>query len=164
MVLGKFNGLQQLGALNASNVMTFMTLATFTTGAELGSTNGSIDTLSITIATANTISSNNDNMLKYQSQLVKFSDVKFQDGGSVNFANGTSNTNRYIENTSGTESIILRVRGTCGFAGNLLPAGTGSVVGILSYFNDPQVLMRVSTDAYGFTKTYSVREEYVTSE
>ena len=162
--LGKFNGLQQLGAISGTS-MTFMDSGTFTNNAQLGSANGSIDTISISIATANTISSNNENMLKYQSQLVKFSDVKFQEGGSATFGNSTgSAVNRILENESGTETIIVRTRSGSTFATTTLPSGVGNVVGILSYYNAPQVYMRVSTDVYGFTKTYSVREEYVTSE
>ena len=91
--------------------------------------------------------------------------MKLQEGGSATFGNYTgSAVNRILENESETETIIVRTRSGSTFATTTLPSGVGNVVGILSYYNAPQVYMRVSTDVYGFTKTYSVREEYVTSE
>ena len=90
---------------------------------------------------------------------------EIQEGGHENFINATGSVvNRILENESGTETIIVITRSGSTVATTTLPAGVGNVVGILSYYNAPQVYMRVSTDVYGFTKTYSVREEYVTSE
>ena len=144
--IGLFNGLQQFG-LNNNGTMTFMTLSTFQANTKESSGTGTIDTISMTMSQ---LSTTEDFVTKYQSQLVKFSDVSFTGGGSLTYANGTSNTNRYILN-SANDSVIVRVRGSSTFAGTTLPAGTGNLVGILSYFNDYQVLMRMASDAYGFT-------------
>lgn len=162
MVLGKFNGLQQLGALSSSNAMTFMDYNTFTSNSEKGSTTGTIDTIKIDIVTANSIGSGGDNMLKYQSQLIQLSSVKFKEGGIENFGVSSANTNRILENSDGSETIIVRTSRYSMFVDILLPSGTGNVVGILSYYTpDSQLLMRMATDAFGFTKLKSSRNEYV---
>ena len=78
--------------------------------------------------------------------LVKINNVQFEDYEGLTYAEGTSNTNRSLVSCDG-ESIIVRTSGYASFAGELLPAGRGSLTSIVSVYNTTwQLLIRNTSD------------------
>ena len=89
---------------------------------------------------------------KYQSQLVEIKDVSFVGGGSETWAvQGSNGDNRYLQSANG-QQLLVRNSGKSSFCTELLPAGTGTVVGVLQWFsNDWQFVFRTNEDCFGFT-------------
>ncbi|MCF0219257.1 MAG: hypothetical protein HUK14_05700 [Muribaculaceae bacterium] len=156
MYIGKYNGLQQLGfpewyAKGQAWEATFMSWQLFRTHTQL---NGrpepaKIDTIPCSYAQLGTTAAD---LRKWQSQLVRFDNVKFADGGKLAFTDGqkvTSNRNLIVD---GGETIVVRTSGYSNFWNDLLPEGTGTVVGILSYYGSSgwQLLLRSREDCIGF--------------
>ena len=142
--IGGYNGLMQLGGegeYNGSPSMTFMEAELFAAHAQQ---NGLarpelIDTLVTTIPELNTAKGTDAGLQKWQSQLIRLDDVTFEDAGKV-FA-GSSTTNRYIKDAQGNR-INVRNSSYASFTNYILPSGSGSVVGILSYYGtDWQILL-----------------------
>ena len=78
--------------------------------------------------------------------LVKINNVQFEDYEGLTYAEGTTNTNRSLVSCDG-ESIIVRTSGYASFAGELLPAGRGSLTSIVSVYNTTwQLLIRNTSD------------------
>ena len=167
MYVGKYNGLQQLGfpewyAAGNAWEATFMPKEFFLEHIQL---NGlpqieKIDTLNISAADLGTTTAN---QIKMQSQLVRFDNCHFEDGGKLDFTDGLHETsNRNLILSDGT-SIIVRTSGYSNFWDDLLPEGTGSVVGILSYYGTSgwQLLLRAKSDCIGFV---SIPEDGGTKE
>lgn len=137
MYIGKYSTLQQLGFPDFSAgygwQATFMPLEFFKQHAQL---NGlpepsKVDTLTIDIAQ---LSNDAATLRKYQSQLVRFNNVHFEQGGEVSFCTGhKENTNRTLKDANGNE-IIVRTSGYANFWSLKVPAEAGDVVGILSSF------------------------------
>lgn len=155
MHIGKYSGLQQLGFPDYSEGFgwqaTFMPLEFFESHAEL---NGlpepsKIDT--ITVNKFSDISSSPEGLRQWQSQLVRFNNCHFAQGGQANFTDGhkvTSNRDLILEDGS---TINVRTSGYSNFWSNVLPEGNGDVVGILSYFNNSwQLLLRSYSDCMNF--------------
>lgn len=83
---------------------------------------------------------------QWQSQLVVFRNVHFEGGGELPFAESDATTNRDLLDANGN-SIKVRNSNYSSFRGQTLPAGTGDVMGILSYFNGTwQLLLRSAQD------------------
>ena len=158
MYIGKYNGLQQLGfpewyEKGQAWEATFMSWQLFRMHAEL---NGrpepaKIDTIPCSYAQLGTTA---EDLRKWQSQLVRFDNVRFEGGGELDFTDGskiTSNRNLIVD---GGETIVVRTSGYANFWDDLLPAGTGSVVGILSYYGSSgwQLLLRSRDDCFGFAE------------
>jgi len=80
-------------------------------------------------------------------KLVKLENVQFEDAETGKtwadaVADPPASANRYLEDCSG-KSVIVRTSGYATFAGETLPAGKGTVVGIVTAFNsDYQILVR----------------------
>jgi hypothetical protein len=80
-------------------------------------------------------------------KLVKLESVQFEDGETgKTWADGMADppaaANRYLEDCSGNR-IIVRTSGYASFANEVLPAGKGSLTGIVTLFNsDYQILVR----------------------
>lgn len=137
MKLGGYNGLMQLGGegtYNGAPSMTFMESTVFAAAAQ---PNGLadrklIDTLSTTIADVNAMKSNQDSLIKWQSQLVKFQNVAWAEAGQA-YAPGGANTNRYLIDADGNR-LLVRNSGYATFKDELMPKGSGTVAGILSYY------------------------------
>lgn len=136
MYLGKYAGLQQFGYPDFSSTYgwqtTFMSLEFFKEHIEL---NGlpepeKIDTLVTTIAS---LPADDSGVQRYQSQLVRFDNVKFEDGGKSTYAEYQTTKSHNI--TDGTASLAVRTSGYANFYYQTLPTGTCSVIGILGYFN-----------------------------
>lgn len=140
--IGGYNGLMQLGAegvYNGAPSMTFMESADFEAACQLnGAPNAAaVDTLTITLDQIADKSQNN--LIKYQSQLVRIDGLTFDEPGQP-FA-GSQNTNRYAKDAAG-RSINVRTSAYASFKNDLVPSGTGTVVGILSYYgSDWQLLL-----------------------
>ena len=87
-----------------------------------------------------------DDIRKMQSQLVEFRNVHFQDGGKEPFAPYQENASRNLMDASGN-TIIVRNSGYASFYNQTLPEGTGTVRGLLSYFNGKwQLILRSAAD------------------
>ena len=110
-----------------------MPLALFQTHTEL---NGLPDVSKIdTVYTAiGDLPTTPDGLRKMQSQLVRFDDVFFQDAdGVATYAAYQVSTDRYIQDAAGN-TLNVRTSGYADFWSEKLPTGTGSIVGILSYY------------------------------
>lgn len=85
-------------------------------------------------------------LIKMQSQLVELKNVHFRQGGTEIYAPKEESVNRALYNERG-DSIIVRNSGYSNFYNDTIPAGTGSVRGILSYYGDSwQLLLRGPED------------------
>lgn len=163
--VGKYNSLQQIGYpeyYEKGQVWeaTFLPLATFQDHAELNGLPApeKIDTITTTITG---LSTDAEGLRKWQSQLVRFNDVKFTDADGKNaFVTGGATTNRTIEDAGGN-TIIVRTSNYSSFKDDLLPVGYGSVVGILSYYGSNsgngawQLLLRSADDCIEFSNDNS---------
>ena len=87
------------------------------------------------------------------STLIRLDSVHFQnsDVGQVFCISTTTATNRILYDKASVNTIAIRTSSYANFAGKHVPAGVGSVVGILSYFSSQwQLTLRDSTDLIGF--------------
>ncbi|MBQ9077268.1 MAG: OB-fold nucleic acid binding domain-containing protein [Muribaculaceae bacterium] len=158
--IGKYAGLQQVGSpgeYNGTPQASFMELEAFEEHAHVnGFPNlALIDTFTTTIPEINAIRSNNAEKLRqWQSQLIRIDNVAFENGGVAPFAESptvASSTNQTLLDADGNR-IIVRNSGYATFHSRTLPAGTGSVVGVLGYYNGTwQILLRDYTDCIGFS-------------
>ena len=139
MCIGKYAGLQQMGMPswyeNGKTWQTsFMSPEYFQAHREL---NGIpqpslIDTL--TVNSFSEISANPDGLRQWQSQLVRFNNVYFENGGTQKFSEyHSSGMEQNLKDVNGG-TLIVRTSGYCNFWNNTLPSGNGDVVGILGYY------------------------------
>lgn len=154
MHIGKYNGLQQLGFPEYSDQYgweaTFMPPEFFYAHSQL---NGlpepeKMDTVTIRLSD---IPSTPEGLRKWQSQLVRINNVSFTGGGELPFSEEDASTNRTITDTNGN-SLTVRNSNYASFKSDILPAGNGDVVGILSYFGTSgwQLLLRFASDCMNF--------------
>ena len=163
--VGKYNSLEQIGYpeyYEPKDVWeaSFLPLETFEKMAQL---NGlprpaDIDTIPATITGLSTDAAG---LRQWQSQLVRFNDVKFSDAdGQAAFVAGDATTNRTIEDAGGN-TLVVRTSSYATFKNELLPLGYGSVVGILSYYGTSasngtwQLLLRSYDDCIDFSTDFS---------
>ncbi|MDE7375217.1 MAG: hypothetical protein K2N16_00030 [Muribaculaceae bacterium] len=139
MYIGKYNGLVQLGMpewyeAGSAWEATFMAPEFFQEHIEL---NGFPDAAKIDTLEVNSFSdlpSNPEGLIKWQSQLVKFNNVHFENGGKEQFSEyHSSGVNQALIDAEGN-SLNLRTSGYSNFWNNVLPEGNGDVVCILSYY------------------------------
>ena len=153
MKLGGYNGLMQLGGegtYNGAPSMTFMEQSEFAAHAEQNglSNPAKVDTLVTTVADVLAAKETTEGLISWQSRLVKIVDVSFVDAGQP-FA-GETTTNRAVTDAYGNR-LNVRNSSYASFAKDLLPSGTGSVVGILSYYGtDWQLLLIDRNGCIGF--------------
>lgn len=137
MYIGKYNGLQQLGfpeEYQDTYEATFMPYEFFQMHAQLNGNPEPAKIDTILVNSYNDLSTSPEGLRKWQSQLVRFNNCHFEQGGQATFTDGhktTSNRNLILADGN---SIIVRTSGYSNFWGDVLPAGDGDVVGILSYF------------------------------
>ena len=149
--IGNYNGLMQLGAEGVYNnqpSMTFMESADFEKIFQINGVPRAdlVDTVLLTIP--DIASKSSEVLERYQSQLVRFDNLTFEEPGQP-FA-GSQNTNRYAKDANGNR-INVRTSAYASFKNDLVPSGTGSVVGILSYYGtDWQLLLNDITGIIGF--------------
>ncbi|MCM1517418.1 MAG: DUF5689 domain-containing protein [Pseudoflavonifractor sp.] len=158
MTIGKYSGLQQLGEAEVTEKYgtqtTFMDPTFFREHMQFSSYPDT-DAIDVIAMDMDQLPANGDTpgVIRWQSQLVRFDNVHFEGAGSLTFADGTNNTNRTLVSASG-KTLTVRNSGYANFADKKLPSGTGSVVGILSYFNTGwQLLLRSYEDCIGFEET-----------
>ncbi len=137
MVIGKYSGLQQLGFPEESTQYgqqtTFMPYEFFEKHVQM---NGlpDLEKVDTIVATGKDIIGGGDDVLiKWQSQLVRFNNCSFVDGGTEPFGIEKENTNRILTLEDGTQ-VNVRTSGYSNFYTNILPKGNGDVVGILGYY------------------------------
>lgn len=150
MYIGKYSGLQQFGFPDYDEQFgwqtTFMPLEFFKKHVQLnGLPNpAAVDTMTIRIAdlpSANDV----EGVRKWQSQLVRFDNVHFVNGGKETFAEYQVSKSQTL--TDGSAQIDVRTSGYANFYNRTLPEGDGSVVGILGYFNGSwQLTLRSYSD------------------
>lgn len=149
MYIGNYAGLQQLGSPDYDDYygwqMGRMPLEFFQQHAQL---NGLPDPAAVDTLVVGSISSlptTTEGIIEYQSKLVRFDNVEFVDGGKEPFAVEQTTVARNI--TDGTATLEVSNSGYSDFYNKMLPEGTGSVVGILSYFNNKwRLLLRSYED------------------
>ena len=90
-----------------------------------------IDTMVVTIPELNEIKKDTEKFVGMVSRLVKFENVRWEDGGKE-FA-GTANANRYLIDAEGNK-ILFRNSAYSDFSYDILPYGMGDVVAILGVY------------------------------
>ncbi|MBQ9077269.1 MAG: choice-of-anchor J domain-containing protein [Muribaculaceae bacterium] len=159
MYIGKYNGLQQLGWPDNDEVYgeqaTFMPMAFFSQHAQLNGLpdEGNAEPAVVELARiASFTVSDKEEMIEWQSRLVRFNNVRFEDGkGTLSYTDGKEiNSNRTLYDEHGNQ-IVVRNSGYATFWSDKLPKGYGDVVGILSYYDDAwQLLLRSTDDCMNF--------------
>lgn len=162
--IGGYNGLMQLGAegtYNGAPSMTFMEATVFESHSGI---NGipeaaAVDTVLTTISEVMSAKTTNPGLIKWQSQLVRVDNVTFEEAGKP--LAGDANTNRYVKDSDGNR-LNIRTSSYADFKGQACPKGTGSVVGILSYYgSDWQLLLNGYDGLIGFEPTEVTPDEPV---
>ena len=90
----------------------------------------------VTLSDLNSWINDQDKLIAWQCQLVKLENMTFEGGGEQAWGNNpgtTATTNRTLKDAQGN-TITIRTSDKCKFAADILPKGTGSVIGILSYY------------------------------
>ncbi len=111
--------------------------------------------LTVTLDDLKTIKTSAEGLQEWQSQLVRIDGLTFENAGQQ-FA-PTQNENRYLRDENGNR-VNLRCSSYAKFAKDVIPTGTGSIVGILSYYGnsasnaDWQVLLININGLIGFDK------------
>ena len=149
--VGRYAGLFQIGQASGQEI-TFLSNDEVTEHMQANSIGYPelVDTLSVDLATIIAAKSDTEQLRYYMSRLVRIDGLKFQNAGQE-FAPGTQAENRYATDASGAR-INVRCSNRSTWAKELIPTGEGSVVGILSYFNnDWQILMNDAEGCIGFT-------------
>lgn len=158
MDIGKYAGLEQIGRRSwyengSSWQVSFMSLEYFQNYARL---NGLPDRPAIDTLTVNTfadLSTTPEGLQKWQSQLVRFRNVSFPEGGKRKFSayHATTNEeqNTTLQDRNGS-SLTVRTSGYCTFWNETLPVGNIDLVGILSYYNTAWQIILI--DANGVIK------------
>lgn len=97
---------------------------------------------------------------KYLDMLVKIENAMFTEGGRNTFATADATTNRNL--SSGSSTIIVRTSNYATFALDTLPAGAGTVLGILTVYNgDYQLAVRDTSDLQGFNGELPEAKDFV---
>ncbi len=139
MYIGKYNGTQQLGfplfyEKNQVWEATFMPLEFFVSHMQLNGLPNPAEIDTITIRNFSALPSDPAQLPEYQSQLVRFNNVYFVDGGTKNFTDGFKITTNRILKDKDDQSMTVRTSGYALFREQQLPAGNGDVVAILDYY------------------------------
>ena len=137
LYLGKYGGVVQLGGLYNGSIGR-LTASEFYNKVFIVSSGNEVT------STETTVSGINDNMI---GKLITISDIQFTDSDlNKTYAEGTSTTNRNIEDFSGN-SVIVRTSGYANFAGIAVPSKKGKLTAILSKYNsDYQLYIRSLAD------------------
>lgn len=150
--VGRYAGLFQAGMASGSEI-SFMNNDVLLEHLELNSLGHPelVDTMTVDIPTLASAKADPEQLRYYMSRLVRIDGLKFQNAGQPWAP--TQNENRYATDAAG-KRINVRCSYRSTWAKEIIPGGTGSVVGILSYFNnDWQILMNDPQGAIGFDPT-----------
>ena len=140
MTVGKYAGLQQLGFPEDSEQYgaqtTFMPYEFFEKHVQMSGQPQLADVDTITVNSLSDISGGGAaTYVKWQSQLVRFNNCSFADGGKATFAESKETVNRTL-NLSDGNTLTVRTSGYSNFYADVLPEGNGDVVGILGYHSN----------------------------
>ncbi|MBD5232728.1 MAG: hypothetical protein HDS65_00960 [Bacteroidales bacterium] len=151
MEIGKYAGLQQIGRKSwyengNTYQVSFMSLQYFQQYAQLDGLpeRPAIDTL--VMNTFGDINQTTEGLQKFQSQLVRFRNVTFTEGGqrtlSVYHSSENADQNTTIQDRNGS-TLTVRTSGYCTFFNIVLPTQPVDIVGILSYYNSAWQLILI---------------------
>lgn len=139
MTIGKYAGLQQLGSPEDSpqygQQTTFMPYQEFIAHSQKNGVPDPAVLDTITVRSLAELSGGPEVLRKWQSQLVRFNNCSFVDGGKAPFAESKETVNRSLTLSDGG-TIVVRTSGYSNFYSTILPEGHGDVVGILSYHSN----------------------------
>lgn len=182
--IGKYNGLIQLGWLgqpyNGEDQLTFMSFAEFSTHTQLNglpapttsyilpSAPRPTENIYCLVENIDDLPTAGEDMYRLQGQLVEFRNASFDGGGELTYAPYQENANRYIQQEGGKLKLTVRNSGYSTFYNDVLPEGTGTVRGILSWYGDGsssttgviggwQLLLRSTEDV--IIDTHGTRED-----
>ncbi len=177
--IGQYRGLQQLGSLGTEYdghpQLSFMPYDQFLEHTEMNglpdqtikyvgmSDQWPSDNAYCVVSEIGKLPSSGEEFRKMQSQLVEFRNVSFEDGGKETYAPYQESVSRNLKDAAGN-TIIVRNSGYSNFYNEVLPTGTGTVRGILSYYGDAwQLLLRSTADVI-FDSKGSKEKPYTTEE
>ncbi|MDE6160797.1 MAG: hypothetical protein K2F77_03980, partial [Muribaculaceae bacterium] len=151
--VGRYAGLFQVGAASGTEI-SFLTNEVLTQHVQANSIGypSKVDTMSVDIATLSAAKNDVAQLQYYMSQLIRIDGVTFENAGQP-FAGGAQNENRYVKDANGGR-INVRCSNRSTWHNDIIPGGTGAVVGILSYFNnDWQIMLNDAQGCIGFDPT-----------
>lgn len=178
LYIGKYAGLQQIGGYgeyNGAGEVSFMMYPRFTEHTQL---NG-LPLQDVTyvewgddypdsgmycnIIKISDLDSSPAGLRMLQSQLVELRNVYFEKGGEEPFSTYQNTENKILRDEEGN-SIIVRTSGYSNFYHNIMPEGTGTIRGMLSYNNSKwQIILRDYNDVM-FTSKGSQSDPYTITE
>lgn len=153
---GKYNGLFQIGEREVYGTGYETSQMAGSTLYDRAALNGlpdpsAIDTITTTLAQIREWGRSQADVARYSGQLVRLDGVAFEGGGTLTWSDFGTSSNRSLIDGKGN-SITVRNSAYATFSQMTMPAGTGTVVAILSYYGtDWQLLMRSQVDAFGFS-------------
>ncbi len=178
LYIGKYAGLEQIGGYgeyNGTPQVSFMMYPRFTEHTQL---NGLPDQkvtyvewgedypdsgMYCNVLSISDLDSSPAGLQMLQSQLVEFRNVHFENGGKEPFATYQTTQNQNLLDEAGN-SIIVRTSGYSNFYHQTVPEGTGTVRGMLSYYNGTwQLILRDINDVI-FTSKGSQSDPYTVAE
>lgn len=178
LYMGYYNGLQQIGWLGeykGSPAVTFMPWNIFLAHSEKnGFPNEDVKYVNqneawpaenpyCIVTTFSQIPSTGEDLRKMQSQLVEFRNVHFKEGGVLTYAPYQESVNRTLVDANGGE-LIVRTSGYSNFYNEMIPEGTGTVRGILSYYGDSWQLLLRSLEDVMITQKGQKDDPYTVAE
>lgn len=175
---GKYAGLQQVGGYgeyNGNPQVTFMDYSIFQAHTELNGFPAPSDQvinqgaeapaneMYIINADLNNLPTTPDGIQKMQSQLVEFRGVYWEGGGELPYSEDDASTTRTLKGENGGQ-IAVRNSNYASFHKEIMPAGVGTVRGILSYFNGTWQLELRSTADVMFSTKGTKNDPYTVAE
>ncbi len=152
--IGGYNGLMQIGGettSGSSSAMTFMASDSLAVHVhQSGGINAAaVEPILTTIPELTNAKATADGLMAWQSQLIKIEGLTFENAGQQ-FA-PSQNENRYMKDAQGNR-MNLRCSSYSDFHNEIIPSGTGSVTGILSYYGSDWQMLLIDLDGLeGFT-------------
>jgi len=148
LCIGRFNGAMQMGKLVGTGVNR-ITMPELRPHVDVDFFKGKIDTTTVDIPTLREAIKTSEGLREWGGRLVRIDNLTFKNAGSA-FAEGGNSTERTLIDANGN-TIIIYNSSFADFANNLLPTGTGSVVGILSNYRTKwQLLLNDVNGLIGF--------------
>ena len=178
LYIGYYNGLQQIGWYDLYNdepSLTFLAWDYFLAHSELnGFPNPDVKYVAqdetwpaenpyCIVTTFSQLPSTDEAFRNMQSQLVEFRNVHFEEGGKETYAPYQESVNRTLVDASGS-TLTVRTSGYSNFYNEMIPEGTGTVRGILSYYGDAWQLLLRSLDDVIITEKGQKDDPYTIEE
>lgn len=154
MDIGKYANLEQIGRKSwyengNTDQVSFMALETFRSVAELNGRPNLADIDTLSVNNFGELSQTPEGLRYWQSRLVRFKNVYFEDAGkrklSVWHSSANEDQNTTIIDRNGSP-MTVRTSGYSTFFNVTLPEGNLDIVGILSYYNDSWQIILIDGD------------------